>query len=239
MSARLRIQSLGSGPAIGLIGLLAILAWEASGLDLTTARVFADSTGFFFRNHWFFSGVLHEGVRVFAWCALGLLILTAVMPTRFAVSGLLQWRWVTVSVLVAVAVPALKQFSATSCPWSLSEFGGAAAYVPHWMLGVRDGGPGKCFPSGHVVNAFAFLPGWFLYRYRRQGLARVVLVTVLALGVMSGAAQVVRGAHYPSHVFWSAWLCWMLSWAASDLVQQMRLRKQPAPSKPSATHARH
>jgi membrane-associated PAP2 superfamily phosphatase len=26
-----------------------------------------------------------------------------------------------------------------------------------------------------------------------------------------GGAQYLRGAHYPSHTLWTAWLCWVLS----------------------------
>ena len=38
----------------------------------------------------------------------------------------------------------------------LAEFGGVAQHVSHWSLGVLDGGPGHCFPSGHASSAFAF-----------------------------------------------------------------------------------
>jgi membrane-associated PAP2 superfamily phosphatase len=85
-----------------------------------------------------------------------------------------------------------------------------AAYVPHWRIGVVDGGPGHCFPSGHAVAAFAFLPGYFLLREQRPGWAHAWLAAVCVAGAAFGAAQVVRGAHYPSHTLWSAWLCWVV-----------------------------
>ena len=42
-----------------------------------------------------------------------------------------------------------------------------------------------------------------LYRFR----TRVVAATVL-VGLVFGLTQTVRGAHFPSHTFWTAWICW-------------------------------
>lgn len=200
-----------------LIVLLLIIAWDATGLDLRVVRLFGDATGFSLRDHWLFSKVLHDGVRMLSWMVLAILLATCVVPQRFGLSGPLQRRWVLISTIVAIAVPAIKQISLTSCPWSLAEFGAIASYVPHWMPGQLDGGPGRCFPSGHVVNAFAFLPGWLLYRQSRTSLARAILAGVLAVGLLSGIAQIVRGAHYPSHILWAAWLCWVIAALGSGL----------------------
>lgn len=41
----------------------------------------------------------------------------------------------------------------------------------------------------------------------------VLLATLLA-GALFGLAQTLRGAHYPSHTLWSAWLCAALCVAA-------------------------
>jgi membrane-associated PAP2 superfamily phosphatase len=35
-----------------------------------------------------------------------------------------------------------------------------------------------------------------------------VLGAVLGVGLLLGWTQLVRGAHFPSHMLWSAWLCW-------------------------------
>jgi membrane-associated PAP2 superfamily phosphatase len=107
----------------------------------------------------------------------------------------------------ALLVPLLKRFSLTSCPWDLAEFGGVAAYVPHGLLGVADGGPGHCFPSGHAASAFVFLGAWFLWREHSRRVARRWLAGTLVAGVLFGAAQLARGAHYPSHTLWTAWIC--------------------------------
>jgi membrane-associated PAP2 superfamily phosphatase len=107
-------------------------------------------------------------------------------------------------------VPAIKRVSLTSCPWDLAEFGGAAQYVSHWRWGVGDGGAGHCFPSGHAAGAFAFLSGYFVLRPHEARWARRWLIGVLVVGALFGTAQLVRGAHYPSHTLWTAWLCWAI-----------------------------
>jgi len=191
--------------------MMLVLAWELSGLDLAVVRLFGVPDGFLLRNHWLYSGLLHEGIRQLAWLVLILLIVSIPAATRLGLDRARQWRWLLAAVLISILVPGIKQISSTSCPWSLAEFGGTASYVPHWLAGVTDGGPGKCFPSGHVVNAFAFLPGWALYREDRKRLAAGVLLGVMAVGLLAGLTQIVRGAHYPSHIMWSAWLCALLS----------------------------
>jgi membrane-associated PAP2 superfamily phosphatase len=105
----------------------------------------------------------------------------------------------------------LKHFSLTSCPWDLVEFGGRASYVSHWRFGTADGGPGRCFPAGHASGAFGYLAGYFALRSHRPRAARLWLAAVVTLGVAFAAAQTVRGAHYPSHSLYSAWLCWTFS----------------------------
>ena len=44
-------------------------------------------------------------------------------------------------------------------------------------------------------------------------------------GLLFGGAQTLRGAHYPSHSLWTAWLCWTLS---ATLLSRRRLRLAPA-----------
>jgi membrane-associated PAP2 superfamily phosphatase len=109
-----------------------------------------------------------------------------------------------------VLVPGIKQLTQTSCPWDLQEFGGVARYVQHWRLGVRDGGGGHCFPSGHAASAFALLSGWFVLRGAYPRAARLWLGVVVLAGIVFGTAQLMRGAHYPSHTLWTAWFCWVI-----------------------------
>lgn len=192
--------------------LLLLLLWDASGLDLSLVRLFGGPDGFAWRHRLLTALVLHEGGRL---CSAALLTLTLVAAARpigpwreLARTERLWWVAVTVGCLLAVA--ALKRHSPTSCPWSLQEFGGHAVYLSHWRW-RPDGGPGHCFPSGHASGAFAFLAIGVVLRAREPRLARAWTIGLVTLGVVFGLAQTMRGAHYPSHSFYTAWLCWALT----------------------------
>jgi len=194
--------------AVTLALLAVLLWWEASGLDLVVAGWYGSATGFALRDSWWTRDLLHNGGRWLAGAALAACALLAWRGTRAQRLRRLAWFGLVLAALVTV--PLLKRFSATSCPWDLSDFGGGAAYVPHWLLTVVDGGPGHCFPSGHAVAAFAFLPLYFQWRGTRPRLALSLLFVVLGFGALFGWAQLARGAHFPSHTLWSAWLCWAI-----------------------------
>ena len=69
--------------------------------------------------------------------------------------------------------------------------------------------PGRCFPSGHASGGFALLAFHFALRDTDARASRFWLVAALALGTMMGWSQMMRGAHFMSHVVWSAWMEWM------------------------------
>ena len=126
-----------------------------------------------------------------------------------------RWWLLLATVVCLVLIPFIKSRSLVSCPWDLAQFGGTARYLPHWTVqawvGAGDGGPGRCFPSGHASGAFSFITGWFVLREHWPRAARRWLIAVCVMGLVFGVAQVARGAHYPSHVGWTAWICWALS----------------------------
>lgn len=199
---------------VTLLALGAVLAWELSGLDLAVMRALGDAQGFSWQHHWLTERVVHGGGRVLAWGVMALLVVNVWQPFWAGPTRDERLRWLGVTVACVLLVPLLKQFSRTSCPWDLAEFGGVAVYVSHWHLGVGDGGPGRCFPSGHATAAFGFLAGWFALRDHHPRAARVWLAAVLVLGTAFGVTQTLRGAHHPSHTLWTAWLCWALGVAA-------------------------
>jgi len=190
-----------------------LLAWDFSGGDLAAAGLFGNAQGFAARDTWWASRLLHDGGRIAAWLLLAVLVGTTLRAPLEPVDGPSRgerWRWIGVMLLCIVAVPAIKRFSPTSCPWDLAQFGGVAQYVSHWRLGVADGGGGHCFPSGHAVAAFGFFGLYFLWRGHDVQRARRWLAAVIVVGLLFGTAQLARGAHYPSHTLWSAWLCWTI-----------------------------
>jgi membrane-associated PAP2 superfamily phosphatase len=199
-------------------GLLLLAAWEWSGADLALSAWAGGAAGFPLRQHVLLRAVLHDGGRLLALVVLALLVADAAHPLVAGPTRSERRLGLLLVVVAAVAVPALKRYSATSCPWDLAAFGGSVPYVPHWRLGPIDGGPGHCFPSGHAVSAFAFLGVGFAWQRSRPMLARAWWIGVGVCGVLFGAAQLLRGAHYLSHTLWSAWLCWAIAaggWAAA------------------------
>jgi membrane-associated PAP2 superfamily phosphatase len=195
--------------AVALISLVLIAAWEASGWDLALAGWYGTVDGFPWRDTWWARDLLHNGERLLA--GAGLLAFTAyALLSRFdAPPRAERLFWLAITSACLVLIPVVKHFSQSSCPWDISVFGGAASYVPHWALGRLDGGPGHCFPSGHAVAAFAFFGLHFLWRNHDRARAVLALAAVLGLGLLFGWTQMLRGAHFPSHVMWSAWLCWV------------------------------
>jgi membrane-associated PAP2 superfamily phosphatase len=202
---------------VALAGLVALLVWEWSGLDLAISRAYGSHAGFVWRDAWLTSALLHDGGRVLGWAVLALLVIDAWRPDLQRPSRGERVYWIGVALLCVLLVPTLKRLTASSCPWDLAEFGGVAAYVPHWRLGVRDGGPGHCFPSGHAVAAFAFLAVYFARRDDQPRFATAWLIGVCIVGALFGWAQLARGAHFASHTLWTAWLCWVVCMLAALL----------------------
>ncbi|MGM9481580.1 phosphatase PAP2 family protein [Roseateles sp. NT4] len=221
----MRVSALPTGVVMLAVALLALLAWDLSHLDLWAMRQVGDAGGFVMREAWVTRVLIHEGGRLVSYVTMGFIVLINLAPRLLPALSRQERRWWLVTTLVCLGVISLmKRFSLTSCPWDLTEFGGAAQYVSHWVLGARDGGGGHCFPSGHASAAFSYLAGgWALARaYPRA--ARVWLLTFLLLGVVYGVGQMLRGAHYPSHTMWTAWICWAVTLVAAH-VGPWRLRR--------------
>lgn len=213
------------------VALSLLLAWDASALDLVLARAWATADGFGLRDHWLLSSVLHDGARRAAWLPLLWLLAGIWQPTgilrRLPRADRVQWAAGTLLALAAVAV--LKQGSHTSCPWDLAEFGGHAPWVSHLTWGLSDGGAGRCFPAGHASAGFAFLSGYFVLRRQDPRLGRLWLAGALAAGLLLGAAQQLRGAHFMSHTAWTAWLCWTVGWLVDGAARRITPAAGPRP----------
>lgn len=204
-----------------LAALSVTLLWDLVGADLAFMQLFGSVQGFALRDQWVLERVFHDALRQFALALYLLLWVWALWPARWSPA---DWRWLqlprrerlVVVLLVALSllvVNLVKIQSLTSCPWELKAFGGKANYVSHWNLGQADGGTGRCFPGGHASSAFGLLavclpwlqpPG---HTPRRREVGLRWLVTLLFMGLVAGAVQTLRGAHYPSHTLWTLVIC--------------------------------
>lgn len=211
--------------------LFLIVLWDATGLDLPIARLFGTPEGFPLRGSHAFTMAFHEIPRTLSSLLVAALIFGVFKPWGF-LGRLSKSQRVQLAVSIVGAmltVTALKRLSATSCPWDVSEFGGMASYVSHWTLGVRDGGPGHCFPAGHASAAFGFLAGWFVIRRAAPEIAARWLTAALVLGLALGFAQQLRGAHYMSHTLWSGFICWSVGAAVDLACHAIQFKKRMAP----------
>lgn len=213
--------------------LVALLLWDFSGADRWVAQQLGSQAGFAWREAAAARQAYELGRWVvgtgFLWLAVSLMCFRSLVASasRAEGDGPVAARWTSRSawLLVALAgwllVLGLKRISLTSCPWDLAEFGGVAQWVSHWQWGVPDGGPGRCFPSGHASGGFALFAGYFAWRQTHPGRARAWLAFALVMGLFMGATQVLRGAHHVSHVLWAGWLCATLAWASALLHQRI------------------
>lgn len=205
--------------AVLALGLLGVLAWDASGLDLALARCFGDANGFAAREAFWSRDLLHGGLR-WLWIATWLALAVDACWRAPALRGPSRCRRrqaLAAGLLILLVVPALKALSHSSCPWSLQDFGGSVPWVSHWDWTLRDGGPGHCFPSGHTAGAAAFAPFAWIWGRRAWGLL------ALSAGLAS-LAQLARGAHFLSHVLWAAWICVALGWVLLRVMDGVAIR---------------
>ncbi len=215
--------------------LLLLLIWDYSSLDLAMAHWFGAAGGFALESHWLWRNLLHDDMRPWPWVLELFLLVGIFLPLgslkRLPMARRVQLALTTLAALLTVST--LKLYSHTSCPWDLQDFGGVATHVSHWAWGIRDGGSGGCFPAGHASAGFAFIGGFFAFRHVLPQTARRWLAGAMLAGFVFGLAQQVRGAHYMSHTFWTAWLCWSVAAgvdaAVSQLIAQTRPRA-PAPA---------
>ena len=77
-------------------------------------------------------------------------------------------------------------------------------------------GPGKCLPSGHAASAFMWLA---VLPVLRGAARRRALFAVLTLGGLAGVVQVVRGAHFPSHILLAAAACAIVVLGATSVAR--------------------
>jgi len=224
-------KHLRSDMSVALIGLALLLAWDASGLDLFFVRMVGDASGFAWRDVWFTRDLFHQGGRYLAGVVIVLLAINIWKPLLKGPSRAERIYALVAAIVCMSLIPLFKRMSHTSCPYDLAEFGGVAQYVSHWRFGLLDGGPGHCFPSGHASAGFGFLSLYFALRSSRPEWARRTLALVLVIGTSYGWAQMARGAHYPSHTMWTAWICW----GVCALSAHAFLRERPAGPSPQPT----
>jgi membrane-associated PAP2 superfamily phosphatase len=164
------------------------------------------------RRAWITEQLIHQGGRDLVGAML--LALALALVASYGQTRVRPWRsalWYLLgSYLVSVvAVSLMKQLTHVNCPWDLLRYGGQFDYVRTFMNYAHAGDVGECFPAGHASAAY----GWFgLYYIAREYWPQWrfrVLGTVIAMGVIYGVGQQLRGAHFLSHDVWTVGICWL------------------------------
>ena len=203
----------------------ALLAvFENTLLDVTLEQHFFDaaSNRFPLQGQWFFADVLHHGLKSLS-LALGF---GALAVCVYGAQGGISWlppssAWLAGSgmVLIPLLTTGLKQITNRHCPWDVVDFGGYAPYVHLFDSTPADMMHGVCFPAGHASAGFVWLVWAVALRASKPKWATLALLGSLFAGAVMGYGRMAQGAHFLSHVLWSAWLAWALSLALAVLTR--------------------
>jgi len=194
-------------------GLGAYVLWRLAQGDLWLAdRLYAlEGHHWALRDAYVTQKWLHIAGRdlsILGWCAVVVAAITSLIRADLA-----RWRrplayLATASAAGAGVVAWIKHWSNVDCPWDLARYGGTHAWLGLFQARPPTWGRGICFPAGHASAGYMWVALFFFFvqvkpEWRGRGLAVAV-----AAGLLFGAAQQLRGAHFLSHDLASFLLCW-------------------------------
>jgi membrane-associated PAP2 superfamily phosphatase len=194
------------------------MLFEGTEIDHAITRPFFDDAlrSFPLTDSWWLKKALHDYARTAsALCAAVLAIITlaawALPPEQLGLRRLRhELAFVTIASLGgALIVGVLKHFSAHACPWALLEYGGTNTYAH--LFGSAHVAPRMegCLPAAHPLAGYAWLcVALVFYPNRGAKVAWRWWCAAFAIGTLFGAVQIMRGAHFLSHVLWTAWIVW-------------------------------
>lgn len=201
--------------ALAASALAILVLAERSGLDFAVASLAYDAghASFGLRHDWWLAVPGHTGLKYASLALWFAVVAVAVAPARAPD----KWRSIAREAAVSMAVSAaavllLRNASAHSCPWDLATFGGTGEWFALFASTPDQPGPGKCLPAAHPSTGFALFGLYFALRGDHARASRIVLAIAWVVGLAAGTVQVLRGAHFPSHVLWTAWVAWLAGW---------------------------
>lgn len=209
---------------------------SAGDLDARLVDPFFDAPSASWPYRWSFwaQTVLHQGGRDLVIAIAAGALLAALLAGRVrALSG--RWRWPAFYFVLALGlstgvVALLKSMSWVPCPWRSVRYGGDVVHGSLWMLSPGGRLHGHCDPASHASHAssgFALTTLYYVLRSAHPRAAWVALGAGALVGCAFAAAQVVRGAHYPSHNLWSALIVWSICTALYWSCPRGRLWRAP------------
>ena len=221
-----------------LLGFIILAINRYSNIDWQISSLFFDTNTQVFplKNSRRLDLIMHQGIKwacVMTW--IGMLGLTVHLqfgkprnPAQAANTQIQKLVYVLASsILCAFLVGVLKSRSTHSCPWDLLGLGGQAPYFRLFETPLLDSNnPGKCFPSGHASVAWMWIPLLYAGIWPSRKAKYFQWAVLMVLGLLTGITQVIRGAHFPTHVLSTIWICWGVSYSAYLLWQLKSLHRQ-------------
>ncbi len=201
---------------LALAAIALLLIFEISHLDIWISNFFysAETKTFQLRNHPFLTQVMHHGLKSSMY-VLGVgSILVGFMLLKQG-RTLFRGKHLAVGSLGVIFIPALvallKHLTNKHCPWSLDIYGGQIPYAGLFETYASGFGSGQCFPAGHAAGGFM----WFAWSIALMSiypkLAKVIFYFAIVMGFALGISRMMQGAHFLSHVLWTAWFAWLIS----------------------------
>lgn len=210
-----------------ILALTSVFVSRYSQIDWQVASYFhgTGTEGFPLRNSPFWL-TAHELTRQFSgliWAAL-LLFTWRKWQQNHAIAAQ-AGSFILLASLFALAINGLlKTSSAHSCPWSLTAFGGSAEFFRMLDPVPLNAGQGRCLPSGHAAVGFMWWPVVYACARWRPSFTTLAFAAVMSFGAICGVIQIVRGAHFVSHVLMTS----AVTGACSSLAFHLLQRTHPA-----------
>jgi len=201
-------------PAV-IFAVLMMFVYTQTSWDIDLSNLFynAQAHTFPLRRNAFLSQFMHTGLK---WLVVGIALTSLAlwgMSNRFSKLQLIRkpLLWAFIAMVVSTSIVAvIKHKSMHGCPWDLLPYGGE---LP--LFGLFETPPigveaGSCFPAGHPSAGYALMAFYFAYRSIKPRFAATMLWSGIIMGLIMGWAQVMRGAHFLSHILWSGWVVWLV-----------------------------
>lgn len=198
------------------LAVIVLLAFEPTHLDVWINNWFYDPEArrFPLRDDWFLETVMHRWVKyviVVIGVGVGICLLLSLKLPRFRK----HWRvFLFLGLCLGLgpaAVAGLKATTNMHCPYDLDIYGGGFPYVRLFEFAPEGVRRGHCWPAGHASGGYALMGFYFVWHRTRPVWARWALVAGILYGSAMGIGRMVQGAHFMSHNFWSALVCWMVA----------------------------
>ncbi|HEY6527363.1 MAG TPA: phosphatase PAP2 family protein [Cellvibrionaceae bacterium] len=186
---------------IACTGFVLIRYWA---LDERLAMYFSINSTWPYKDNWWLVKVVHNFGHKLAIIAYALLfIYWAVYCIKGVRVQAIGYALTSIAVSV-LAVNVCKTLLHFPCPWDAADSLGQL--IPYaWRPTVAG-----CFPSGHASSGYAWMCFYYV-AYSQPICRRLLLATAIAVGVGFGIAQQIRGAHFLSHDWLCAYLCWIIA----------------------------